>query len=253
MALLTLQDLAWGIGATSGAPTGGVWDCLTQRQDLEPKIYQWIADSILELSRDYRFNLLEKTGPLVSLIAGQASYDYSYFTILASKDIPNLVPSFYIYYEPYPPTSINNNPGTVLQYKTIDSLELMFNTPGTPAYWSRFENKIWIAPVPIQAYYGYMRYQKQSPFSSPPIATDPYLMPDEWREIVEYAAAMRGAIKLRMLDYAAQYHTILFGDPEFQRSSGGTGQPGLIARRVTQIESDSTSQMRQLRPQIRRY
>lgn len=251
MPVLTLQDLAWGIGATSSAPTGGVWNCLTQRQDLEPYVYQWLADSILEIARDYRFNLLERTGPTVQLVPNQASYDYDFFMVDV-LDNPLLVPSFYIYYSANAPSVTGNNPGTVLLYKTVDSLELMFNTPGVPAYWTRYQNQVWIAPIPQQSYYGYMRYQKQSPFSSPPAAEDQYLLPDEWREIIEYAAAERGAIKLRMLDYATMYHTLLFGDPDFQRSSGGTGQPGLIFRRVSQMESDSTSQMRQIRPAIRK-
>ena len=33
------------------------------------------------------------------------------------------------------------NPGTGLTYKTIDALELMFSTPGAPAYWTRYQNR----------------------------------------------------------------------------------------------------------------
>jgi hypothetical protein len=97
-----------------------------------------------------------------------------------------------------------------------------------------------------------MRYQVEHPFSSPPSGADDFLLDNDWREIAEYAAAERGAINLRMTDYATNYHTILFGDPEFERSSGARGNPGLIFRRISQMESDSESQMKQIRPMVPR-
>jgi hypothetical protein len=95
-----------------------------------------------------------------------------------------------------------------------------------------------------------MRYQVEHPFSTPPSGQDDFLLDNDWREIAEYAAAERGAINLRMTDYATNYHQILFGDPEFERSSGGRGNPGLIFRRISQMEGDSESQMRQIRPMV---
>jgi hypothetical protein len=142
------------------------------------------------------------------------------------------------------------NPGSQLLWRTVDALELMFNTPGIPAYFTRFGTTIRVAPVPWAAFPMFLRYQVEHPFSSPPNGQDSFYLDNDWREIAEYAAAERGAINLRMMDYAQSYHTILFGDPEFERSSGARGNPGLIFRRISQLESDSESHMKQLRPMV---
>lgn len=248
----TLQDLAWGIGGTSIAPTGGVWSKLNQRSDLESLgVYQWLMDAILELSRDYRFPDLERTGPNVTLTANVNNYSND--ALIQPTDVgkvTNLIPNFFRYFN-YPIGSIATGAaGSNLIWKTIDAIELMLNLPGVPAYFTRYQNKYWVAPVQISPLIAYLRYQIEHPFSNPPAKTDPFMLPNEWREIAEYAAAYRGAINLRLLDYAQSYHTILFGDPEFQRSSGATGMPGLIFRRITQMEGDSTSMMKQIRVHV---
>ena len=120
----------------------------------------------------------------------------------------------------------------------------MFSTPGAPAYWTRYQNRVFIAPLPQNTYYSYMRYQIQHPFSNPTALTDPILLDDDWREIIEYSAALRGAGNLRMLDYQTSYHNTLFGDPKKK------GDVGLVGARVSMMENDIVSNqgMRQIRP-----
>lgn len=244
----TVQDLLVGVGASTGAPNGGVWLKLAQRGDVVTFGPQWIADAILELSRDYPFEQLERTGPVVQMVNGQYEYPIAFFTI-SGDTVANLVPSFFMYYNVPLAGVPAYNPGIGLMYKSVDSLELMFSTPGTPAYWSRWNNKIFIAPQPNNTYYSYMRYQVQHPFTTPVALNDPILLPDEWREIIEYAASVRGAGDLRMLDYQQSYRQILFGDPK------KPSDVGLIAARVMQMESDTVSNqgMRQIRPMQRRW
>lgn len=247
----TIQDLLYGIGSTVAIPstyTGGVWEKLSKRQDLNP---QWIADACLELSQNFPFQGLQRTTTTpVQMTANVASYPFS--TWVNSGDIPafgttanpKLIPSFYMFYN-VPIVGVPGyNPGTGLTYKTIDALELMFSTPGAPAYWTRYQNKVFIAPLPQNTYYSYMRYQIQHPFSNPPVLTDTILLDDDWREIIEYSAALRGAGNLRMLDYQISYHNILFGDPKKK------GDPGLVNARVSMMENDLVSNqgMRQIRP-----
>ena len=253
----TLQDIAFGVGGTPTTPTGGVWALLSQRQDLIANgIYQWIGETLLELSRDFRFQGLERTGPNFTLIPNQVSYAITNF--VNPNDLPvivNLIPSFFRYFSPL--NSTGANAGSNLAWKTIDALELMFHTPGVPTYFTRYQDAILVAPNPNQAYVTYLRYQIEHPFEQingvpVPSPTDAFLLPNEWKDIVEFSAAQRGAVVLRMLDYAAQYKGIIFGDPEFQRTSGGAGNPGLIHRRISQMEGDSISMMRQIRAQVRR-
>jgi len=243
----TIQDLLCGIGATTSAPTGGIWDKLSQRTDIfaTNKGSQWVADAVINLSRFYEYQDLEETGPTVQMTTNQVAYPLSYFINPTDAIAFNArVPSFYMFYNNPNTNTSGANPGIGLTYKSIDSLELMFSTPGTPAYWTRYGNQIYIAPQPNNSYYSYMRYQRQHPFSKPAALTDIIYLPDEWREIVEYSAAMRGAGNLRMLDYASSYKATLFGDPK------KPGDLGLIKALLEQNESDTVSNqgMRAIRP-----
>src|ERR1700692_3374271 len=142
----TVQDLLVGIGANTAAPNGGVWNKLSQRADVITFGPQWIADAVVELSRDYPFIGLEQTTTTpVQLTVGTYQYPISTW-LVAGDTIANLVPSFFMFYNtPLNPVT-GYNPGIGLTYKSIDSLELMFSTQGTPAYWSRYGGSIYVAP-----------------------------------------------------------------------------------------------------------
>lgn len=249
-----IDDLMFGIGAIATSPTGGVTSKLANRTDLLARGgYTWCMDAILELSRNFRFQWLERTGPLTWTEPGQSSYPLDNFLKPADVGkVANLIPSIFRYFLPFDPipSLIGVNPGSQLIWKTVDALELMFNTPGIPAYFTRYGTEVRIAPVPWARFPMFMRYQVEHPFSDPPTGQDPFYLDNDWREIAEYAAAERGAITLRMMDYASNYHNILFGDPEFERTTGARGNPGLIFRRVPQIETDSESQMKSIRPMV---
>jgi hypothetical protein len=253
-----VQDLLYGIGSTIGDPTtyyGGVWEKLSNRDDVKP---QWIADAVLALSQSYPFQALQRTTAApVQMTTGQYQYPFSAFVNAGdvaapfTNENPLMIPSFYMFYNVPIPGVPGYNPGIGLTYKTIDSLELMFSTPGTPAYWTRFSNNVFIAPQPNNTFYSYMRYQIRHPF---PVPTGPtgitalletvIQLPDEWREVIEYSAAMRGAGNLRMLDYATQYKNTLHGDPK------KPGDIGIQTALVTAMENDIVSNqgLRQIRP-----
>lgn len=257
----TIQDLLFGIGSTANTPAtynGGVWQKLSQRNDIAASGPQAIADSCLELSQSFPFAGLQRTttNP-VQMTNG--IYQYPFSTWVNTGDIPTpvnqynanpkLIPSFYMFYNVPLAGVTGYNPGIGLTYKSIDSLELMFSTPGTPAYWSRYQNQVFIAPQPNNTFYSYMRYQIQHPFKQPALLTDLFLLDDDWREIAEYSAAVRIAGNLRMLDYAGQYKATLYGDPK------KPGDVGLITARVSQMENDTVSNqgMRQIRPMNGRF
>lgn len=260
MATYKAQDIAFGPGGTAASPTGGVWSLLASRDGNElisRGMYEWIYNACLEISRDFRFQGLERTGPIVTFNTNQVDYDIDYLVQPDDADgVVNLIPSWFRYFNPYSPSgsAVYTNSGSCLKWKSVDALELMFNTPGIPTYFTRYQDVFKVAPVPDNNYYGYLRYQVEHPFTgasgTTADPTDAILFPNEWKVILEYWVAMEGATTLRMLDYAQDYHTKLFGDPEFQRSSGGRGNPGLISRRITQIEGDSTSMMRSIRVNV---
>src|ERR1700748_1887262 len=105
MAAFTIQDIAWGVGGTPTDPTGGVYSLLASRNDLlERGIYQWIYDAILEISRDFRFQDLEKTGPIVGLQPNIVSYNSNIFVLPEDQGrMVNLEPSFVRFFNPYTP------------------------------------------------------------------------------------------------------------------------------------------------------
>lgn len=252
----TFQDLTFGIGFTglpspTSVPTGGIWSKLSNRDDVGQYAPQAIQDACLEYSQSFPFQGLQRsTDAPVQLTSGVISYPYSTFVNAADRPAfgttanPKMIPSLFMYYNVplvFPP---DYNAGIGLTYKTIDALEMMFQIPGTPAYWTRWDNKIFIAPQPNQNFYAYMRYQIQHPTeAAAPSLDDVVLLDDDWRELIEYGAAMRIATNLRMLDYATQYHDKLYGDPKKR-------ELGLYTARISQLENDITSNMglRQIRP-----
>lgn len=248
----TMQDLLFGVGGSEAAPNGGVVGKLGYRQDVfEKGGLVKLMDGILELSRNYRFPKLEQTGPVVSLTPGVSQYPSSAFTN-GQYDTVNLIPSFYMnYYNVgYAAGNGNGQSGTQLTWKSIDSLELMMGiAPGTPSFFSRYNDFIYIAPTPSVANTAYLRYQIEHPFTKGGALTDPFYLPNDWREIAEYAGALRFSIDTAMLDYASQFRTILYGDPQ------GKGDIGLITRKISQNEGDITANtaMRSMRVRVSKY
>ena len=115
------------------------------------------------------------------------------------------------------------NPGYNLRYRDIEDMEVLANTLSLPQFWSELgDTNFIVAATPNTAYYTYVRYQFKQLFTEPiPLATDTNSdSTSTWYDIAQYAAAERIALQLRMQDVADRYHRILFGDPEFQRSSG---------------------------------
>lgn len=224
------------------------------------KMAEWIRKSVLELSGSYDFQGLQATGPFYSLVPGQNVYNPSVFmqTGDAAVEIRG-IPTLYIYYEPLisnpPPTLLSGiaNTGIPLKYRSINSIETSLNIGSIPGYWSRWNGLIYIAPTPQSSYLSYMRYKKAHPFPNAGgtnAGTDTIYLDDDWQDIVEYAAAYRGAISLRLLDYASQYRQILYGDPKAVDAGGRRIDLGLIYSRTSQYERDSTTALRSM--QVRR-
>lgn len=232
-----------------------VQEYLSGRNLVQSQVYEWIRKSVLELTDTYKFPTLQVSGPTVQLTQFSAGpYEPSYFmqTEDAGLAITN-VDSFFIYYQtPYPLTGQNENPGILMKFKTIDSIETSLNIDGITIFWTRHENMFYFAFAPNQAYYVYCRYRKTNPFSSPVAGTDIIYMPPTWQDIVGYAAAQRGAISLDLNDRADKFHRILYGDPKWQATGGTEGAPGLIFMRTSQEQRDKVNSPTQMRLMMRR-
>lgn len=207
---------------------------------------EYIRKTVLELTESYEFPQLQQTGPQFTLVVGQVAYPYSNFLQPADATLEiERIDSFFIYYN-LPVTSLisasnGQNSGLPLLYNSIKAMELELNILGLPIHWTRHEGQIYISYAPNQKYVTYVRYRKEHPFPNAGLSTapnDPILMPNSWQDIVEYASSERAAFDLRLYDIANNLHTVVYGDPKWERSGGQEGKPGLIFARTSQREQD---------------
>lgn len=232
----------------------GITGLLVGRTVAQATVLEAIRKAVLELTEDYKHPLLEVTGPIVQLVPFQNNYTPQFFTGESNTSLDvSKVNSFFFYSNPYlvpSSTNSNTNSGYDLKFRSMNDIEVLLNIPGMPIYWSRNNNQIYIASMPDKAYSTYMRFQTQHP-SSDVIngfdLTTPIQMADAWMEIVEYAAAMRIAPQVNLADKKVELHTSLYGDKQFQTSSGIEGAPGLIFQRTSQRNRDQGTTTRRFR------
>lgn len=227
-----------------------VLDALQGRTDVPASmVANYVAKTVRELTESYPFEELRTTGPQVVLTINQAIYPY--VTFLNTGDDYTSNESFAIYVD-YPNNTV---PGPII-YKTPAAIETMIGpaTLGIPSRWTRYGTNIHLGPVPNAAYTVFMRYQVAHPFTVPvPQITDAIFVPKTWYDIVAYGAAMRICVPKRWPDQYQFLHDMLYGDPEYIKSDGKRGRPGLIAARVFQVERDQKFSTRQLMPVVSRY
>jgi len=232
----------------------GISDALAGKVLATSKMSAAIQRVVWELSGAYPMQGLQALGPFVRLQPGNSQYSPSYFMqpADATRDL-RMVNSFFMYYDPNisnpPPfTPVGNaNPGINLAHRSMGSMENTLNITSIPSYWGRHTGNIYIAPIPQAAYLTYMRYQHEHPFSSPVADNDTILFDDDWQDVVEFAAAYRIAIQTRLLDYASQLRTILYGDPKAVDAGGERIDLGLLYSRTSQYRRDVTTTMRSLK------
>src|SRR5215472_13407426 len=112
----------------------------------DANLAEYTRKGIIEISENFKFPKLQKTGSIVQFIPFVNNYDPNYFKDVGDVDLEvNKINSFFLYLN----TSATPNPygnltaaGYNLTFKTIDTLEVLTNIPGIPIYWTRFEGRI---------------------------------------------------------------------------------------------------------------
>lgn len=208
-------------------------------------IYQYIADAVTELTDTFQFHELRTTGPLLGLITSQNTYSKYFWTNggEAWTDVNN----FFLQLD------ATSGIGWRVEYRDISIVQPMSVISAIPVYWAQQGESIILGFKPQQAYNTQWSYQRKHPFSVPVNKLDRIYMPDVWKEVVEYAAALRGAIEKRAMDYIQLYSQALNGDEDYYRSGGKKGKPGLIFGRISQEQRNKTHNSRQLAPVVQRY
>lgn len=208
-----------------------------------------ILESVSELTETYEFEELKFRSPVGNLVQGQSEYPLSFLISgnpIQATDITRL---FTITFWFEGQTNAVRN----LKYRRIPTVVMYaFGLGGSgnietpPIYWSRYNNNISLAPAPDEDYFYFIIGQLRHPNPTSNQGAQLIYMPDSWRDIVAYSAAMRIAANNQAWDMRNNIYAMLNGDAK-------TGQPGLIKGRIPQMERDEMMNERQLSLQISRY
>lgn len=212
----------------------------------------YVHDTVLELSEDYKFPGLQTSGPVVFLNALQPNYSPDFFLAPVDAGLElNKVDSFFIFTNGYTPITVatQQNTGFELKFKTINDITVLINVPGLPTNWTRHEGEIWLGCVPDQQYQIQMRYIHENPFANGD-ESDAIFFPNTWKDILSYSIAMRAARDLNLQNKANELYTALYGSSKFIISGGQEGTPGLIFQRTSQERRDQTTTMKSMRLKI---
>jgi len=224
---------------------------LGNRSDLQTRVEQWIRDSYIDLGTSYEFEELEETVDIT--VDGNNSnntYPYPVYNDGNNNRDTRAVKSLKL----LSGNNESNNLVIPLVKKTIGFLDQIPYSVGTPAIWAPFKRQIIVRPGPSSSYDGYLLrtrvWLKPLIISGNNMNSTELLLPDDWLEILDYAAALRGHTELLERDKAAEVLQLLHGS-EDPRS--GRRVPGLIAMKLTQRQAETRYGDWGMKPRNRRY
>lgn len=217
-------------------------------------IDRWIRDSILEITGnpDYRdsFPELEVTGPLFNLQGSSnirfSVAEYPEASIVPSGDVLIKTLDILLWIDfPYNTRWIQLDP---THFQDTDRTSSVVSQP---TQWYRFGYNIGFEPSPNRNYQVQARLQRRHPildyFNSLGVLNQtPILMPAEWLNVIEWAAAMQGYMELLNFERAQEIRTMLWGDPAHPNDN-----PGLIASVKTKRRQEAWLKTQPLRPIVK--
>lgn len=211
-------------------------------------IPSWICSAIKDLTPSFPFEELVAKGPYVNFIQFQPEYSIIYF--LPSSDTRfTMIRSFFRYFTTDNPPLVGatNTTGNQIKSRATAVVEPMSTIPGLPQYWCQNGSKLLFGFQPDQEYTVFMRYQRPHPFDLDNLPSQQIFMPDDWQEVIAYAAAIKACDFLGLNEVGFGYYKLLHGDPSNPQSVG------LIDARLSQLRRNLTINERQLQPIISRY
>jgi hypothetical protein len=227
---------------------------LENRASETANVDRWLRDSIIEIAGnpDYRdsFPDLEIYGAKFNLTGGPVGtsvqeYAESNFIVLVTDY--NIKTLDFLIWIDYP----NNQRSRQLNPTNYQETDKFQSSPSLPTEWYRFGNTIGFEPTPNQNYQVQARIMRRHPITdyfnaSGLLNTTVVLLPAEWYEVLEWAAAMRGFAELLEFEKVAEVRTMLWGDPAHPNDN-----PGLIASVKTKRRAEAWMQQQPLRPVIK--
>jgi hypothetical protein len=235
----------------------GVIRKLRNREDLTDLIPTYVKKAVLDLTQNYEFDELRFTGPIKNFIINQNEYSRDFF-VNPGHGYATFVVSWFVYFDSS--VTVGQSTGFPIKYRAPRVVDVMSVIPGLPCAYTqvgeqRNAGNLIVGYMPNSNFATYMRYQRQHPFpdvdenssqGARVLAQQKIYMPDDWQDLVEYAAAEKALDDIGMTDVGVLFHQKLYGNPSKK-------MPGLIVERMTQQQRQSEYNERQLRPRVRRY
>jgi hypothetical protein len=226
---------------------------LENRVSETANIDRYLRDAIVEISGnpDLRdsFPELEVWGPTYVLTGGDpgvAVQEYAESNFVPAGDYNIKTLDFIIWTDV--PAGTNTKQLNPSNYQEVDKTGAY---PSMPVDWYRFGGMIGFDPPPDQNYQVQARLQQRHPFTDyfnqeGLLNQTTILLPNEWFEVIEWTAAMRGFMELLEFEKANNLRTLLWGDPAHPNDN-----PGLIASVKTKRRQEAWMQQQPLRPIVK--
>lgn len=206
---------------------------LGNRSDLDLRIKNWLADAYIDLGSNLPFEELEDT-ITDALVPNIDSYVYA-AQVRAVKALTLILP---------------NGDTRPLHKKHIINIRRYSTTgSGDPAIWAPFKRVAYLRPIPRQAYplLWDVWTKPQIDLSAGDPGATQILLSDDWLEIIDYCATLRGHIELLERDKAGEIRMLLYGDPKHP------DQLGLVPAKLRQKAAENVAEDYGIRPRTRRY
>jgi hypothetical protein len=221
----------------------------------------WIQKTVNEFSENYELEELKVTGPVVTIGPGLglngSNFEYPISMFLQPGDDYTKTFDPVIFLSPTTAqtvglvssgTNSNSFVGYGMQYMSVKAIQpLLFIPGGIPFKYTRMGTRFWFGTQPGSNYQVYLPYQKRYPINLANVAMTQLYFPAPWEQIIEYAAALRGAYANRWSDAVKDLRAIIYGDPK------NPYEPGLMKALMPQNERDAAKSTRQVMPMVSRY
>lgn len=212
----------------------GIKFMLGNRSDLEAQIARWTANAYIELASNIPFPNLERGPDDILTASGQDSYQYP-------SNAMGIIACSMLF----------NGAKRAVRKKNIEYIDLYPTTQqGPPVIWAPFNMQQVFRPIPGGSYTITRRYWEKPVVNfstTDTINATTLLVPDNWLEVIDYSAALRGNIELDEKDKAQALNILLHGDPKHPE------QPGIIKQRLTRIQAENMNSDYGMRMRVRPY
>lgn len=201
------------------------------------RVYNWLMDAYLEIGMGYDFSELESTSILTIPGTGLIGYDPTWRAI---KGKPTLLK---------PDQTVSPIDFKDISY--IRRFPLTTGSSGPPRVVASFNRQLNFRPLPDTAGpYQVILDVWVKPTQAQNIQDTVLNLPDDWLEILDWAAAMRGHTELFERDKARELQMLLYGGYNADTKQKVTG---IITQKMQQRQAEAPARDYGMQPRLQQY